>query len=79
MSPARDLPRGGPPVAVTTLLAHAPAAPIEILTISRPRGGDSKIHQNAEGDNVEGAIDDLMDAGNEEPVIVLARLMQWIQ
>jgi hypothetical protein len=42
-------------------------------------GGDGKFHQDQEGDHVEGAVADLMDASDEEPVSVLSRFMTGIK
>ncbi len=39
-------------------------------------GGDARFHQDQEGDHVEGAMSDLMEANDEEPVGVLTRFMQ---
>lgn len=39
-------------------------------------GGDGKFHQDREGDHFEGAMSDLMEASDEEPVGVLTRFVQ---
>jgi hypothetical protein len=39
-------------------------------------GGDGKFHQDMEGDHLDGAVTDLLDASDEEPISVLARFVR---
>jgi hypothetical protein len=42
-------------------------------------GGDGKFHQDKERDHVEGAISDLMEASDEEPIGVLGQAIHRIK